>query len=86
MRPEAIIASVRKTSRLLVVEENHSLGGWGGDLVANVVAEVFDYLDAPPGRITLPDWPMPYSPALEDAAMPSVASIVARARALVEGQ
>jgi pyruvate dehydrogenase E1 component beta subunit len=85
MRATAIIESVTRTNRLLVVEENHSLGGWGGDLIATVVAEAFDHLDAPPERLTLPDWPMPYSPRLEDAALPSVAAIVARARAMVEG-
>lgn len=81
----AIVESVRKTHRLLVVEENHSLGGWGGEVVATVVAEAFDDLDAPPERLTLPDWPMPYSPKLEDAALPSVEAIVAQARAMVEG-
>lgn len=86
MNATAIIDSVRKTNRLLVVEENHSLGGWGGDLVATVVAEAFDDLDAPPERLTLPDWPIPYSPGLEDAALPSVAAIVATARAMVEGR
>jgi len=82
----SIIDSVTRTHRLLVVEENHSLGGWGGELIATVVAEAFDYLDAPPERLTLPDWPMPYSPKLEDAALPSVEAIVAKARAMVEGR
>jgi pyruvate dehydrogenase E1 component beta subunit len=86
MRATAIIDSVTRTNRLLVVEENHSLGGWGGDLIATVVAEAFDHLDAPPERLTLPDWPIPYSPRLEDAALPSVAAIVAKARAMVEGR
>lgn len=86
MQMTAIVDSVRKTHRLLVIEENHSLGGWGGELVATVVAEAFDYLDAPPERLTLPDWPMPYSPKLEDAALPSVEAIVAKARAMVEGR
>ena len=72
-----IMASVRKTGRLLIVEENHSCGGWGGEVVATVTREAFDYLDAPPERLTLPDWPMPYSPALEDAAIPSVERICA---------
>lgn len=82
----SIVDSVTRTHRLLVVEENHSLGGWGGELIATVVAEAFDHLDAPPERLTLPDWPMPYSPKLEDAALPSVADIVAKARAMVEGR
>jgi pyruvate dehydrogenase E1 component beta subunit len=80
---EPILASVRKTNRLLCVEENHSTGGWAGDVVAKTTAEAFDYLDAPPERLTLPDWPMPYSPALEDAAMPSVGTIVDRATEIV---
>lgn len=82
----SIVDSVTRTHRLLVVEENHSLGGWGGELIATVVAEAFDHLDAPPERLTLPDWPMPYSPKLEDAALPSVADIVTKARAMVEGR
>jgi len=82
----SIIDSVTRTNRLLVVEENHSLGGWGGELIASVVTEAFDYLDAPPERLTLPDWPMPYSPRLEDAALPSVEAIVTKARAMVEGR
>jgi pyruvate dehydrogenase E1 component beta subunit len=86
LRMTSIIDSVMRTHRLLVVEENHSLGGWGGELIATVVAEAFDSLDAPPERLTLPDWPMPYSPKLEDAALPSVEAIVTKARAMVEGR
>lgn len=81
-----IVASVRKTGRLLVVEENHAPGGWGGEVVARVVVEAFDFLDAPPERINLPDWPMPYSPALEDAALPGADAIFERARAMVDGR
>jgi acetoin:2,6-dichlorophenolindophenol oxidoreductase subunit beta len=81
-----ITASVARTGRLLVVEENHAPGGWGGEVVARVVAEAFDHLDAPPERLHLPDWPMPYSPALEDAALPSIERIAERARAIVEGR
>ncbi len=84
--PKLIVESVQKTKRLLVVEENHSLGGWGGELVAVVARQALNDLATPPERITLPDWPMPYSPALEDAAMPSVDAIVTRARVMVEGR
>ncbi|PCI52641.1 MAG: alpha-ketoacid dehydrogenase subunit beta [Alphaproteobacteria bacterium] len=73
---EPILESVRKTNRLLCVEENHSTGGWGGEVAARTTSEAFDYLDAPPERLTLPDWPMPYSPELEDAAMPSADKVV----------
>lgn len=78
-----IESSVRKTNRLLCVEENHSTGGWGAEVISRVALDAFDYLDAPPERLTLPDWPMPYSPALEDAAMPSVSAIVERVEAIV---
>ena len=80
---EPILASVRKTNRLLCVEENHSTGGWAGEVVAKTTAEAFDYLDAPPQRLALPDWPLPYSPALEDAAIPSVDAIVDLATKIV---
>jgi pyruvate dehydrogenase E1 component beta subunit len=82
MSLEPIVESVRRTGRLLVVEENHAPGGWGGEIVATVVREAFDYLDCPPERLTLPDWPVPYSPALEDAAIPSPEKIHAYAAAM----
>lgn len=81
----SIVDSVRKTNRLLVVEENHRCGGWGGEVVSVVTQEAFEYLDAPPARLTLPDWPMPYSPGLEDAAIPSVQRIIEAATGLVRG-
>jgi pyruvate dehydrogenase E1 component beta subunit len=71
-----IIESVMRTGALVVVEENHESGGWGAEIVARVIAAGFDYIDKPPVRVTLPDWPMPYSPSLEDAAVPSVEKIV----------
>jgi pyruvate dehydrogenase E1 component beta subunit len=80
-----IIESVRKTGRLLTVEENHAPGGWSGEVVARVVVDAFDYLDAPPERLTLPDWPLPYSPQLEDAAIPSVDTITCKVRAILRG-
>jgi pyruvate dehydrogenase E1 component beta subunit len=80
-----IIESVRKTNRLLLVEENHSAGGWGAEIAARVTRDAFDYLDAPPERLTLPDWPMPHSPALEDAAIPSIERIVETSLTLVKG-
>lgn len=71
-----IIDSVRKTGYLVTVEENHELGGWGSDVIARAINEAFDWFDRPPVRVTLPDWPMPYSPMLEDATLPSVEQIV----------
>lgn len=66
-----IVKSLMKTGSLVTVEEAHPVGGWSGDVTSLAITEAFDYLDTPPARITLPDWPMPYSPGLEDAALPS---------------
>ena len=71
-----VIESLKKTGTVLVVEENHQCGGWGAEIISQLVMKGFDYIDTPPQRITLPDWPMPYSPSLEDAAMPSVEKIM----------
>ena len=78
-----IVESVKKTNLLVVVEEQVQVGGWGAEVVSQVVNEAFDYLDAPPARVTLPDYPLPYSPALEDAALPSPDSIAAAVRGLM---
>jgi len=78
-----IVESVRKTNLLVVVEEQVQVGGWGAEVVSQVVSEAFDYLDAPPARVTLPDYPLPYSPALEDAALPSPDSIAAAVKSLI---
>jgi pyruvate/2-oxoglutarate/acetoin dehydrogenase E1 component len=82
-KPAPIVESVKRTSRLLTVEEQAVHGGWGSSVVAAVVEQAFDYLDAPPTRLGLPDSPLPYSPPIEDHAIPSVDRIVARVRELV---
>ncbi|MEP0323932.1 alpha-ketoacid dehydrogenase subunit beta [Bauldia litoralis] len=79
-----IAESVRRTNNLVVVEEQARTGGWSSDVVADVVSEAFDYLDSPPARVTLPDHPLPYSPGLEDAMLPSPETIAATAKALLE--
>lgn len=78
-----IADSVRRTNNLIVVEEQARTGGWSSNVVADVVAQAFDYLDSPPARITLPDHPVPFSPGLEDAVLPSPETIAATARALL---
>jgi len=83
---ESVIKSVSRTHNLLTVEENHALGGWGAEVVAGVVETAMDELDSAPQRITLPDAPLPFSPVLEDAAIPSVDAIVAKARSMLGGQ
>ena len=78
-----ISESVRRTNILVTVEEQAPTGGWSSDVVADVVSQAFDYLDAPPARVTLPDHPLPYSPHLEDALIPSPERIAATVKSLL---
>ncbi len=71
-----ILASVEKTSRLVTVEENPRLCGWGAEIVSIVADEGFWSLDAPIVRVTTPHIPLPSAATLEDLAMPSVDRIV----------
>src|SRR5439155_21136445 len=67
---DTILGSVRKTNRCVVVEEGWPHGGVGANLAALIQEQAFDHLDAPVQRVTGADVPMPYSKALEQAAMP----------------
>jgi pyruvate dehydrogenase E1 component beta subunit len=83
---EAIVASVQKTHRLLVVDEDYHSFGMSGEVVSTAIEGAFDYLDAPPVRVTTPDIPIPYSRPLEQWALPSVDRIVeASSNLLVAG-
>ena len=62
---ETIVASVQKTHRLLVVDEDYHSYGMSGEVVSTAIEGAFDYLDAPPVRVTTPDIPIPYSRPLE---------------------
>jgi pyruvate dehydrogenase E1 component beta subunit len=77
-----IIESVKKTHRLVTVEEGWGAMGVGAEIVARVVAEAFDYLDAPPLRVCQEDVPLPYAANLEALSLPSVEKIVKAARAV----
>jgi pyruvate dehydrogenase E1 component beta subunit len=81
---EAIAESVRKTRRLLVVDEDYKSFGMTGEVIATAVEEAFDYLDAPPARLAEPDVPIPYSRPLEQFVLPQTDRIAAAARALVK--
>jgi pyruvate dehydrogenase E1 component beta subunit len=81
----AILASVRKTRRCLVVHEAIKRGGYGGEIAAMVAEEAFDDLDAPPRRLAGLETPIPYAQPLELGVVPQVADIVAAARELVAG-
>jgi len=73
---EAILSSVRKTGRLVTVEEGHESHGVGAEVVARVVAKAFDALDAEPQRVAFPNCPVPFAKALENAALPNPKRIV----------
>jgi pyruvate dehydrogenase E1 component beta subunit len=79
---ETIIESVKKTGRLVTVEEGWPQSGIGAEIAARVMAEAFDYLDAPITRVTGKDVPMPYAANLEKLALPSVNDVVEAAKAV----
>lgn len=72
----AILASVTKTSRLITVEENPRLAGWGAEIASIAAEELFWNLDGPIIRVTTPHIPLPAADELEDLAIPSVGRIV----------
>jgi pyruvate dehydrogenase E1 component beta subunit len=82
MDAETIIESVKKTSRLVTVEEGWKQSGVGAEIAARMMEEAFDYLDAPVARVTGKDVPMPYAANLEKLALPSVAEVVEAAKAV----
>jgi pyruvate dehydrogenase E1 component beta subunit len=73
---DTILASVRKTNRCVIVEEGWPHGGVGANIAALVQEQAFDFLDAPVGRVTGADLPMPYSKPLEDIAYPHEPQVV----------
>ncbi len=77
---EAVLASVAKTRRCLVVHEDNLSAGFGAEIAAVVAERAFFHLDAPIERLAMPDVPSPHSPELLDAALPSVAGIIAAIR------
>jgi len=77
-----IITSVKKTGRIVTIEEGWATCGIGAEISANVVSQAFDYLDAPPTRVSSEDVPMPYAANLEKLALPSADQVVAAAKAV----
>ena len=80
---ETILESVRKTSRALVVHEANLTAGFGAEVAAIIAEEAFDHLDAPVARVASLDVPVPFSPPLEMAMLPSVDKIARAARRLL---
>jgi pyruvate/2-oxoglutarate/acetoin dehydrogenase E1 component len=84
---DLIIKSVIKTGKLLVIHEACQTGGWGGEVVAQVISsQAFDYLDAPARRLGGKDVPIPYNRELERAAVPQEEDIEREIRAIVGNQ
>ena len=75
-----VIESVKKTNRIVSVEQGWPICSIGSEIAAAIVDEAFDYLDAPPIRITGKDVPMPYAANLERMALPSVDDVVSAAK------
>jgi pyruvate/2-oxoglutarate/acetoin dehydrogenase E1 component len=81
---EAVLKSVEKTSKALVLHEDTRTGGFGAEIVATIAEEAFEHLDAPVKRITAPDTPVPFSPPLEKAFIPQVEDVAAGLKELGE--
>jgi pyruvate dehydrogenase E1 component beta subunit len=82
MDVEIMVESVKKTGRILTVEEGWRQSGVGAEIAASIMEQAFDWLDAPVARVTGKDVPMPYAANLERLALPSVAEVVEAARAV----
>jgi len=83
---ETILASVRKTSRAIVIDEGHQNFGVTAEIAARIAEKCFYHLDAPVQRMGAMDVPVPFSPALEDLTVPTPEGLAARAHALVRGE
>ena len=80
---EAILASARKTGKVLIIHEDNLTGGIGGEIAALIAEHAFEYLDGPIMRLAGPDIPaMPFAPTLEDAFMPTTDTIIGKLRRL----
>src|SRR5712691_9836774 len=81
---QAVLESVRKTSKVLVLHEDTRTGGFGAEIAATIAEEAFESLDAPVRRLTAPDSPVPFSPSLEKAFIPQVETVSTALRELAE--
>src|SRR5574341_1267844 len=77
---ETVFTSVKKTNRVVIVEEAAKTGAFGAQVAAWIAEEIFDHLDAPVCRVAARDVPIPFSPPLEEHVLPQVADIVAAVR------
>jgi len=84
MDTEAIITSVKKTNRVLILHEASRTGGIGGEIAAQIAEYAFEFLDAPIVRVAAIDSPVPYAPPLEQYHLPQITDVVDAARKLAE--
>jgi pyruvate dehydrogenase E1 component beta subunit len=82
MDMDTVLASVKKTGRCVTVEEGWRQCGVGSEIAASLMESAFDWLDAPVGRVTAVDVPMPYAANLEKLALPSVEKVVAAVKSV----
>ncbi len=80
MDDEAVLASVRKTNRVLVAHEDTRTGGVAGEIIARINDQAFEFLDAPVKRVAAHDVPLPYAPTLEDYVLPQTEDLVRASR------
>ena len=85
MDTEIIMASVRKTHRVVVLHEACITGGIGGEIVARIAENVFDYIDAPIKRMGVPDVPIPYAKSLEDTIIPNEEKLITCVKSVLDG-
>ncbi len=77
---EAILATVKKTNRVMILHEASLTGGIGGEIAGIIAEEAFEWLDAPPIRVASIDSPVPFAPQMEDYYLPSLTEIIEAAR------
>ncbi|MGH7656741.1 MAG: transketolase C-terminal domain-containing protein, partial [Gemmatimonadales bacterium] len=80
MDDEAIMATVKKTSRVLIAHEDTRTGGVAGEITARINDQAFEWLDAPVKRVTAHDVPLPYAPTLEDYVLPQTDDLIQASR------
>ncbi len=83
MDEEAILASVSKTHRLMILHEDSKTGGPGAEIAARIAERAIYELEAPIVRVAAPDQPVPYSPPLEWAHLPKAADVVEATKDLI---
>jgi 2-oxoisovalerate dehydrogenase E1 component beta subunit len=81
---QAVLASVRKCSKVILLHEDTRTGGMAGELAALIAERAFENLDGPIVRVTAPDTPVPFSPPLEEYFLPNAQRLVEAARRLAE--